>query len=93
MNPSDKYTWLAEQVFKSFPQDVGALKLYSLDCGCIYYQRVFPDGNLDAQVGIYRDAQDGPCEKCMLMEETWKERVVDEIVVYNSGDLEVEFRR
>jgi len=28
----------------------------------------------------------------MLVEDTWKERVVDEIVVYNSGDLKVELR-
>ena len=44
-------------------------------------------------MGIYSDAQDGHFEKCMLMEDTWKARVGDEIVVYNSGDLEVEFGR
>jgi len=58
--------------------------MYSLDCGCIYYQRVLPDGNLDQHVGIYRGAEDGPCGKCMLMEETWKESVVEEMVVYNN---------
>ena len=46
-----------------------------------------------SRFGIYWNAQDGHCEKCMIMEDTWKERVFDEIVVYNSGDLEVEFRR
>ena len=65
------------------------LSPFFLDCGCIYYQRVFPDDDLNAQIGIFRNAEDGSCEKCMLMEETWKERVVDEIVAYNSGDLKV----
>lgn len=27
------------------------------------------DGDLDPQVGIYRDAEDGPCEICMVQEE------------------------
>ena len=67
-NPSDKFIWLAKQVFKAFPGEAAALKSYALKCGCVYYQRVFPDGNLDAQVGIYRDVEEGPCHKCMLME-------------------------
>ncbi len=42
------------------------------------------DGNLNHKVGIYRDAEDVPCEACMVMDGSWKDRVVDEIVVYNS---------
>ena len=78
---SDKLTWLANEIFKAFPQEVTGLKFYILDCGCIYYQRVFSDGSLDPQVGIYRDADNGPCEICMLQEENWKETVVDETVI------------
>ena len=42
------------------------------------------DGNLDYQTGIYRDAEDGPCDACMSFDESWRERVIDENVVYNS---------
>ena len=55
-----------------------------LDCGCIYYQRVFKDGGLDTQVGIYRDAEDGPCKVCLLQEDEWTDRVIDETVTYSS---------
>ena len=81
---SDKATWLANQIFTAFPQEVTSLKFYILDCGCIYYQRVFRDGDLDPQVSIYSDAENGPCEICMQQEESWKERVVEEAVVYTS---------
>lgn len=81
---SDKIDWLANQIFTAFPKDATGLKFYILDCGCIYYHRVFGDGKLDTQTGIYRDANDGPCEICMLQEETWTERVIDERIVYNS---------
>jgi hypothetical protein len=54
-----------------------------LDCGCIYYQRVFRDGKLDSQVGIYRDADYGPCD-CMLQENNWTDRIIDETVIYSS---------
>ena len=60
------------------------MKFIILGFGCIYYQSLFRNGDLDPQIGIYRNAGDGPCETCMLQEETWKERVVDETVVYNS---------
>ena len=46
-----------------------------------------------SRFGIYWEAQDGHCEECMIMEDTLKERVFDEIVFYNCGDLEVEFKR
>jgi hypothetical protein len=81
---TDKAIWLANQIYEAFPEDASGLKLYILDCACIYYQMIYRDGELDSEVGIYRDADDGPCQKCMLMEETWKERVVDRTVVYNS---------
>lgn len=65
-------------------QEVTGLKFYILDCGCIYYyQRVFRDGNLDPQIGIYRDAEHGPCEICMVQGEGWKEKVVDEAMICN----------
>ncbi len=89
---SDKLNWLANQIFMAFPKKITSLKFYTLDCGCIYYQRVHRDGGLDPQIGIYRDAENGPCEVCLLQEETWKERVVDEIFIYTSK-LQVEFQR
>jgi hypothetical protein len=60
------------------------LTFYILDCGYVYYRRNFVDGDLDHKVGIYRNSEDGPCEACMVMDGSWKERVVDERVVYNS---------
>ena len=64
----DKVIWLAGQIFKVFPQEVTGLKFYTLGCGCIYYQRVLGDGDLDPQVGIYRDADAVPARPvCHLM--------------------------
>jgi hypothetical protein len=60
------------------------LRFYTLDCGCIYYQRVYRDGELDPQMGIYRDAEDGPCDTCLAQAKTWGNTVIDEYVVYNS---------
>lgn len=70
---SDKTYWLANQIFTAFPQEITGLKFYILDCGCIYYQSVFPDGGLEPQTGIYRDAEDGACEVCIVQHEKWKE--------------------
>ena len=81
---SDKLRWLANKIFTAFAQDVTGLKFYILDCGCIYYQRVDSEGNLDAQVGIYRDAEDDPCEVCMIQDNSWRDRVIDETVVYST---------
>lgn len=81
---ADKIAWLADQIFKSFPGDVTGLIFYVLDCGCIYYQRKFRDGHVDPNFGIYRDAKNGPCGKCMVMDETWKDRMITETTVYNS---------
>jgi hypothetical protein len=81
---SDRTLWIARQIFTAYPEDCTGLKFSILDCGCIYYQRVFTDGEIDPQFGIYRDASDGPCMVCMQQETRWKERVVDEVVVYSS---------
>ena len=62
---SDKVLWLANEIFTAFPKDLTGLRLYILDCGCTYYQRLFRAGNLDPQIGIYRDAENGPCETCL----------------------------
>jgi hypothetical protein len=72
-------------IFFSFDrQEYGGVKFYILDCGCIYYQRVLRDGDLDPQVGIYRDAEDRPCEICLAQTKAWGNRVVAQNVVYNT---------
>jgi len=81
----EKIAWLARQIFTAFPRLVNGLKFSILDCGCIYYRRKFVDGYLSSNVEIYRDAEDGPCKACTAMDEHWKDRVVDETVVYNFG--------
>ena len=65
-------------------QEYGGVKFYITDCGCIYYQKVYRDGGLDPQIGIYRDMEHGPCEICLAQTRTWENRVIDENVVYNS---------
>jgi hypothetical protein len=50
----------------------------------MYYQKVFREGDLDTQVGIYRDADYGPCEACLLQEDNWTDRVIDETVIYSN---------
>ena len=87
--PLDKKAWLANQIFTAFPQECTGLTLYILNCGCIYYKRLFRDGDIGPQIGIYRDADNGPCEVCMLQEELWKDRVIAETVVYNT-QLQIE---
>ena len=81
---SDKLSWLANQIFTAFPEEVAGLRFYILDCGCIYYQRVARDGELDPQVGIYRDAEDGACEICLHLDKHWKDRVLDKVGLYNT---------
>jgi len=75
---------LANQIFTAFTEEVTGLKFYLLNCSCIYYQRVLPDGSLDPKTGIYRDARDAPCEVCLRQDENWSDRVLDETIVYNS---------
>lgn len=82
---SDKIEWLANEIFVAFPKEVTGLKFYMLDCGCIYYHRVFGNAKFDLQVGIYRDGDDGPCEICMHLEKDWEDRVNSEVVVYKAN--------
>ena len=84
LSKPDRVTWLADQIFTAFLEPVTGLTFYILDCGCIYYRRKFIDGNLDHKVGIYRNSEDGACEACMIMDGSWKGRVIDEVVIYNS---------
>ena len=84
LHKEDKVTWLARQIFEAFPEECTGLKVFTLDCGCLHYQRIFANGDLDPQTGIYRDAEDGPCDICVLQDENWKDRVIDDMVVYNS---------
>ncbi len=81
---SELVTWLAQQIFTAYPEDVSGMKFYFLDCYCIYYQRVFRAGAVDQHVEIYREPSDGPCKTCRAQEGDWQDRVVDEMVVYNS---------
>jgi len=39
---------------------------------------------MDTQFGTYRDANDGLCEVCILQEDNWTDRVIDEMVIYSS---------
>ncbi len=89
-SPTNKHTWIAKHLFTAFPLDVTGLKFFTLDCGCIYYHRVFRDGLIDPTLGVYREASDGPCMICMHLKEDWEGRVIDECVVYNSGCLMVD---
>jgi hypothetical protein len=55
-----------------------------LICEVFLANKVFRDGNLDARIGIYRAAENGPCETCLAQAKTWENRVIDEKVAYNS---------
>ena len=81
---SETITWLAKSIFQSFPGEVTGLRFYLLACGCIYYQRIFRNGDLDPTIGAYRDADNGPCDSCMNQKEAWENRILDEMVVYNT---------
>ena len=81
---SDKMTWLADQIFTAYPEVMG-LKFHTLDCRCIYYQRVLSDGELDPQVGIHRDPAYGLCEQCLALPESWSDRVIDHLLVFNTS--------
>jgi hypothetical protein len=82
---TDEVTWLAKEIFKAFPKEVIGLRVYNLECGCIYYQRIFPYGDLDLRVGIYRNADFGPCEACMRLDQDWENRVMEETIVYSAN--------
>lgn len=89
---AEKVEWLAKSIFTEFPEEVTGLKFHLLDCGCIYYQRVFSNGTLDPRVAVYRDAGYGTCDICMLKAVHWRQMVNDIVVVYNIK-LEVVFQR
>lgn len=36
------------------------------------------------RIAFRNQGDDGPCEVCLLQDATWKERSLDEIIVYNS---------
>ncbi|MCK4822451.1 hypothetical protein KA005_42195, partial [bacterium] len=57
-------------------------KYHDLACRCICYQGFFQDGALDAKTGIHRYADHGPCGICMLQKVTCKDRLIDEMVIY-----------
>ena len=59
--------WLAREIFKAFPNDCPGLRIYELDCGCIYYRRVFQDGREDEQTGIPRNPAHSAYEVCMTL--------------------------
>jgi|GEM_PF-2208555 len=81
---SDRLLWLANQIFPFFSRDVTGLRFYELTCGCVFYQRVFRNADLDFHVWTYRDAQDGPCESCTRLRENWRLRTLRETVIYKS---------
>lgn len=76
-------SWLARDIFTTFPRIVTGLHFYILDCGCIRYQRRFMDGTLADNVNTYRDPEEGHCSKCASPGHNWKSRVIDEKVVYD----------
>jgi hypothetical protein len=84
---AETVTWLARQIFTAYSKEYTGIKFSLLKCYCIYYQRISPEGQLDDKWGIYREACNGPCEICMAHEDTWQDRVLDEMVVYNSQSL------
>lgn len=88
---AEKVKWLAKSIFSEFPEEVSGLKFHLLDCGCIYYQRVYSDGTLDPRIAVYRDAGYSTCEICMLQAVDWRQMVRDIVVVYNVK-LEIMFQ-
>ena len=84
-----KITLLANGIFSSLSGEIEALKLSTLDCGCVYCQRVLSNGSKPLSYEIYRSAEDGRCGKCMEFEDSWEERVKHKVVIYQ-GDIRVE---
>ena len=80
---------LAKEIHSSLPGEIEALKLSTLDCGCVYCQRVLSNGSKPLSYEIYRSAEDGRCGKCMEFEDSWEERVKHKVVICQ-GDIRVE---
>ena len=51
---------------------------------CIFYLKVFSNGDFDHHIGIYTGVDHGPCEECSRFSRECRERVIDESVAYNS---------
>jgi hypothetical protein len=83
LRKTETVEWLAKEIFGAFPGLVSGLKFHLLDCGCIYYQRVFRDGVLDPNIAVYRDAGYGTCDICTMKAVHWRQMVRDVVVVYN----------
>jgi len=75
---------LVEKVFSGLPGLVTGIHCYILDCGCVALRQKFEDGSLNNEVEVHHDPDRGPCDVCMEMKIHWKNRVIDEVVVYNS---------
>ena len=84
-----KITLLANGIFSSLSGEIEALKLSTLDCGCVYCQRVLSNGSKPLSYEIYRSVKAGRCEKCMEFEDSWEERVKNKVVIYKS-DIKME---
>ena len=41
------------------------------------------ESSLDPKIGIYMDAENGPCEVCMMQGADWEEKVIDKAVVFD----------
>lgn len=41
------------------------------------------ESSLDPKIGIYKDSENGPCEVCMVQDEGWGDRVIDESVDFD----------
>lgn len=76
---------LAHKIFDAFPEDVSGLRFYILDCGCLYLQRVSPEGIPDPVIGVHREEGEVPCEICLLRAVNWRQMVIDEVLVYRIG--------
>ena len=42
--------WLAREIFKTFTNECPGFEIHELDCGYIYYRRVFKDGSEDERL-------------------------------------------
>lgn len=75
---------MAQKIFETLPGRVTGIHCYILDCGCVGLRQKFEDGSLNAEVELHHDPDRGPCAVCMAMKMPWENRIIDEVVVYNS---------
>jgi hypothetical protein len=74
----------ADGRYEALPGRVTGIHCYILDCGCVGLRQKFEDGSLNAEVELHHDPDHGPCAVCMAMKVPWENRIIDEVVVYNS---------